>query len=205
MEKIKLIFFDVETNGLKGSSVLSISAMKVEYNLEKDEMFKTGEFDRFYFRDLGEKINYGAISVNGLTDEEIEIRRSKSNVEYAKTFKEDIQSFVDFCDGATHFIAHNIRFDRSFIPFMLPVQFDTMIENISMVKIPNETYGGYKWPKLNECAKFYNVPLEDSELHQSMYDVLIMARIFYKMTKNTFTKGRIIEFIKDNISTKFEG
>ena len=36
----KLIFFDVETNGLRGSSVLSMSAMKVSINLETLEMLK---------------------------------------------------------------------------------------------------------------------------------------------------------------------
>ena len=83
MDKVKLIFFDVETNGLKGSSVLSISAMKILYDPTTNEMFKMGEYDRFYYRNEGEEINYGAISVNGLNDEEIAIRRSKSDI---KTF-----------------------------------------------------------------------------------------------------------------------
>ena len=82
--------------------------MKILYDPTTNEMFKTGEYDRFYYRNEGEEINYGAISVNGLNDEEIAIRRSKSDINYARTFKEDIQSFVDFCDGARHFIAHNI-------------------------------------------------------------------------------------------------
>ena len=75
----KLIFFDVETNGLRGSSVLSMSAMKVSMNLETLEMLKVGEFNRFYYRNKGEEINEGAIRVNGLTDEEIGIRRSMSS------------------------------------------------------------------------------------------------------------------------------
>lgn len=40
MENIKLIFFDVETNGLQGSSVLSISAMKLEYIVEKKMLLR---------------------------------------------------------------------------------------------------------------------------------------------------------------------
>ena len=203
MDKVKLIFFDVETNGLKGSSVLSISAMKILYDPTTNEMFKMGEYDRFYYRNEGEEINYGAISVNGLNDEEIAIRRSKSDINYARTFKEDIQSFVDFCDGARHFIAHNIKFDRSFIPFILPVQFDTMIENIDIVKIPSENYLGYKWPKLNECARHYNVPLDYYELHQSIYYFIIIVRVFYKMTKNEITKKRILEFVCNDVDTKF--
>ncbi|WP_067143316.1 3'-5' exonuclease [Oceanivirga salmonicida] len=198
----KLIFFDVETNGLKGTSVLSISAMKASYNTETDEMLKLGEYDRFYFRNDGEQINEKAIIVNGLTDEEIEIRRSKSDIKYARTFEEDIQSFYDFCDGADHFIAHNIRFDRDFIPFKLECQFDTMLENMNILKIPGK-YNSYKWPTLNECAEFYNVEVDENELHQSIYDVLTMARIFFKMRKNTLAKSRIKEYVIENKGTRF--
>ena len=123
----KLIFFDVETNGLRGSSVLSMSAMKVSINLETLEMLKVGEFNRFYYRNKGEEINEGAIRVNGLTDEEIGIRRSMSSEVYPKTFLEDLPSFVEFCQGCDHYIAHNIRFDRDFLPFKLKYQFDTCL------------------------------------------------------------------------------
>ena len=42
MNKIdrNIIFFDVETNGFQGSSVLSMSAIKVNYNSEKSEIEK---------------------------------------------------------------------------------------------------------------------------------------------------------------------
>lgn len=196
----KLIFFDVETNGLRGSSVLSMSAMEVSINLETLEMLKVGEFNRFYYRNKGEEINEGAIRVNGLTDEEIGIRRSMSSEVYPKTFLEDLPSFVEFCQGCDHYIAHNIRFDRDFLPFKLKYQFDTMLENIDIVKIMG--LNGYKWPKLIECANYYKVPLEEEKLHNSMYDVETMAKVFFRMRKHSIAKSRIKRFIVDNISTR---
>ena len=66
-----IIFFDVETNGKIGSSVLSISAIKVNYNFEKNEWTKVSEYNRFYFRNEVEPIDFGAVNFNGMTDEGI--------------------------------------------------------------------------------------------------------------------------------------
>ncbi|CAM3080359.1 3'-5' exonuclease [Streptobacillus felis] len=200
----KVIFFDVETNGVNATnSVLSISAMKITYNTEDNKMIKLDEFDRFYFRNEGEEPNFDALKINGLFDELIEKKREESNEKYPRTFKEDIDNFYNFCDNAEHYVAHNIRFDRQFIPFNLKYQFDTMIENIEIVKILNNTQEYYKWPKLMECAKFYNIPLDEKELHNSMYDVLIMARVMYKMLKYPEGQKKVRRFLVDNISTKF--
>ncbi len=189
-----IIFFDVETNGKIGSSVLSISAIKVNYNFDTDKWIKISEYDRFYFRNEGEPIDFGAINVHGLTDEMITEKRQ--GVNYPATFKEDMDDFFLYCQDTSHFVAHNIRFDRSFISFPLKNQFDTMMENVDIVKAGiNENYGTYKWPKLIECAKFYNVPMEEEQLHESLYDVLITFRIFYKMTKNPFGKPKIFNFL----------
>ncbi len=189
-----IIFFDVETNGKIGSSVLSISAIKVNYNFDTDKWIKISEYDRFYFRNEGEPIDFGAINVHGLTDEMITEKRQ--GVNYPATFKEDMDNFFLYCQDTSHFVAHNIRFDRSFISFPLKNQFDTMMENVDIVKAGiNENYGTYKWPKLIECAKFYNVPMEEEQLHESLYDVLITFRIFYKMTKNPFGKPKIFNFL----------
>ena len=189
-----IIFFDVETNGKIGSSVLSISAIKVNYNFDTDKWIKISEYDRFYFRNEGEPIDFGAINVHGLTDEMLTEKRQ--GVDYPATFKEDMDDFFLYCQDTSHFVAHNIRFDRSFISFPLKNQFDTMMENVDIVKAGiNENYGTYKWPKLVECAKFYNVPMEEEQLHESLYDVLITFRIFYKMTKNPFGKPKIFNFL----------
>ncbi len=189
-----IIFFDVETNGKIGSSVLSISAIKVNYNFEKNEWTKVSEYNRFYFRNKGEPIDFGAVNVHGLTDEVISSKRQ--DIDYPSTFKEDVDAFFLYCQDTDHFVAHNIKFDRSFIPFPLKNQFDTMMENIDIVKAGiNPSYGTYKWPKLMECAEFYNVPMIEEQLHESLYDVLITFRVFYKMTKNPFGKPRVEKFL----------
>ena len=193
-----IIFFDVETNGFKGSSVLSMSAIKVNYDFEKSEWSKVSEFNRFYFREEDEEMNEGAINVNGLTDEVIAFERKKLKDkigEYPLTFKSDMDNFFMFCQDTDHFVAHNISFDRSFVDFSLKNQFDTMKENIDILKIENNC-GNYKWPKLIECAKYYKVPFEENQFHGSYYDVLIMFRIFYKMTKNEISKNRIFDFLE---------
>lgn len=197
----KIIFFDVETNGVNETdSVLSMSALKASFDTETFKFEKIDVFDRFYFRNIGEEINYDAIKVNGLTDDEIEKRRNGAT--YPRTFKEDLNNFFDFCEGSKHFIAHNIRFDRKFLPFKLEYQFDSMLENVNILKIPsNNNFSQYKWPKLSECADFYGIDLDENELHNSMYDVLIMARVIFKMSKNSNTKQIIKRFFVDNIST----
>lgn len=199
----KVIFFDFETNGVnEDNSVLSLSAMKISYNTETNEMIELGKFNRFYYRNKGEAPNLDAIKVNGLSDDVITQIRKEQNANYPITFREDIESFYEFCDGALHFVAHNIAFDRKFLPFKLEYQFDTMKENIYIVKIPSNNFSGYKWPKLMECANYYNVPLEESKLHGSMYDVEIMARVFYRMSRRRETYGIIRRFLVDNISTR---
>ena len=54
---ISLIIFDTETNGLTADcSVLSISAVKVFYDLEKKIFLKDFEtYDRYYYIKEGEK------------------------------------------------------------------------------------------------------------------------------------------------------
>ena len=190
-----IIFFDVETNGKIGSSVLSISAIKVNYDFENDKWTKLSEYNRFYFRSEEEPIDFGAINVHGLTDDVITEKRKGKN--YPLTFKEDFNSLFRYFHDTNHFVAHNIKFDRSFIPFPLKNQFDTMMENIDIVKAGiNENYGTYKWPKLMECARFYNIPMEETRLHESFYDVIITFRVFYKMIKNPLGKTKIFNFLE---------
>lgn len=192
---MKIIFFDTETNGFKGTSVLSISAIKVDYDEKTNTFKKDGEFNRFYFRNEGEEVNEEAVSINGLTDEVIRKEREKLGFEYPETFKEDMSNFNEFCKDTEHYVAHNIKFDRDFIDFPLKNQFDTMLANVDVLKLPGKFDDSYKWPRLSECAKHYKVPIVESDLHGSYYDVLVMFRVFYKMSADPRTKNDIMDFM----------
>lgn len=188
----KIVFFDTETNGFNSTdSVLSISAVTLYYNEEDNKLYKGEVYNRFYYVNEGERINDSAIAVNGLTPDEIAKRRGNEN--YPLYFKDDVISFYNFCLGADHFVAHNIDFDRKFIPFLLKHQFDTMIENVEILKLPGTSYK-YKFPKLMECAKFYNIPIEEERLHESLYDVILTSRVFYVMHQKMHSN--LMKFLK---------
>lgn len=187
----EIIIFDLETNGIKDCSVLSISAIKLEVDIENLNVREIGKFDRYYYRNPSEKINFGAIRVNGLTDENISILRKDRN--YSKYFKEDYD-FEDFCDGVKHFVAHNISFDSQFLNIPYMRKFCTMNENVENLKIEGK-YGKYKWPKLNETAKYYGIEVDELSTHRSDYDTYLCKEIFVKMLKDNNYNSKILEFL----------
>ena len=187
----EIIIFDLETNGIKDCSVLSISAIKLEVDIENLNVREIGKFDRYYYRNPGEKINFGAIKVNGLTDENISILRKDKN--YSKYFEEDYD-FEDFCDGVKHFVAHNISFDSQFLKIPYMRKFCTMNENVENLKIEGK-YGKYKWPKLNETAKYYGIEVDELSTHRSDYDTYLCKEIFVKMLKDNNYNSKILEFL----------
>lgn len=187
----EIIIFDLETNGIRDCSVLSISAIKLEVDIENLNVREIGKFDRYYYRNPGEKINFGAIRVNGLTDENISILRKDKN--YSKYFQEDYD-FEDFCDGVKHFVAHNISFDSQFLKIPYMRKFCTMNENVENLKIEGK-YGKYKWPKLNETAKYYGIEVDELSTHRSDYDTYLCKEIFVKMLKDNNYNRKILEFL----------
>ena len=71
-----------------------------------------------------------------------------------------------------------------------------MLANVNVLKLPGKYEDSYKWPKLSECAEHYKVPVKENELHGSYYDVLVMFRVFYQMTKHPETKDKVFQFMK---------
>lgn len=192
--KREFIVFDTETNGTSNCSVISVAFIKLQYNFELNKLEKISDYYRFYYREPQESPNYGALKVNGLYDEVIKEKRISAD--YPLYFKDDIENLKKFIGNCKHFIAHNISFDRNFIPFKLKYQFCTMNENIDIVKISKGN--GYKWPKLLELAEFYQVPYDNEKLHDSYYDTLILARIVYKMFKNNKGREKLFYFLSKN-------
>ena len=126
-----------------------------------------------------------------MTDENISILRKDRN--YSKYFDEDYD-FEDFCSGITHFVAHNISFDSQFLNIPYMRKFCTMNENINNVKIEGK-YGKYKWPKLNETAKFYGIEVDEFCTNRSDYDTYLCKEIFVRMLKDSNYNKKILEFL----------
>ena len=177
--KTRIIIFDVETNGLSGFySVLSCSAIKYDFGPNTYEMTEIDRFNRYYYP--VEQFDTQAIDVNGLTREVITAKRGDSV--YPDHFCMD-SAFETFCSDTERFVAHNISFDMQFIPLMEEKKkFCTMMTNTDIVCVyfmaqKNE----WKWPKLSETAIHYGIPFNENDLHNSMCDTEITAKIFLKM------------------------
>jgi DNA polymerase-3 subunit epsilon len=193
-----VIFFDTETNGMSPrSSVLSISAIKRVFRGTKECMTAVHEssFERFYFRAEGEPPGEGAIRVNGLTDEVIARRRKGAS--YPRHFLDDVDAFLEFCADAGHFAAHNIAFDRRFLPFPLKHVFCTMEVNTKIVGLVRKD-GQPKFPSLAETARFYKLDLSPERLHTSSYDTFLVAEIFNKMLLYEPARKKALRFLVKN-------
>ena len=203
MEKT-VLFFDTETNGFQGSSVLSFSGYKVIFKLNDGKVsYKILEkIDRYYYPK--EEYNDGAIKVNGLNESTITSRRKDAT--YPKYFKSD-NYIEELCKGVDKFVAHNIKFDESFMPIKIKndSKFCTMLANTNVLKLEhkNPTYirngraygNSYKWPKLEECVKYYGIESNSEMLHNSLYDVEMLFKVFMKMAQSDLFYDKIYKFI----------
>ena len=191
-----VIFFDTETNGLTSQySVLSISAIKAVFSGTKAAVSDAvvGRYERFYYRKPGESLSAGALKVNGLTDGVIAEKRGGEA--YTRYFHEDIEAFRAFCGEVHHFAAHNIAFDRQFIPFPLPNVFCTMRENKRVINLPRKT-GGIKFPSLSETAGFYGIDVHTAQLHGSTYDTHLVYLVFKKMLATSEAQKKAWRFLE---------
>lgn len=180
MKKIKkiIVVFDTETNGLSyESSVLSISAKKIEVDTELKNMKEIDNYNRFYFINENEEESEKALQINGLTKDVLTVKRN--GCKYPKYYKEDKKSFENFCKNVDLIIAHNYDFDSKFIEFKIK-SYCTMKDKSSLYLEKNNTT---KWIKLKDLAEFFNVELNENNLHGSEYDVLTLSRVLFRMLK----------------------
>ncbi|MDR1095237.1 MAG: 3'-5' exonuclease [Spirochaetaceae bacterium] len=194
-----VVFFDTETNGLNAEcSVLSISAIKAAIDNKSAGSAihnpAVERYERFYFRAPGEPFGAGAVRVNGLTDAVIAEKRG--DAAYPRHFREDTEAFRAFCGIARHFVAHNIAFDRQYIPFSLPNTFCTMTENKKVLKLRRKT-GEIKFPSLKETALFYGIAPDSAKLHTSAYDTDLVYAIFIKMLESPKTRKKARKFLEN--------
>lgn len=157
------VVIDFETNGFIGTSVLSAAGIMITVDWDRKSIDIADTFVRHYYP--VEKWNRHAQEVNGLSA--AEIKNLRGGCDYPRYFKDD-PGFIEFCNNANFAVAHNARFDSSFMPLQLP-WICTM--NIC---------GG----KLVDAAKSRGIEVKQSELHQALYDANICLRLFEHVLVN---------------------
>ncbi len=181
--------FDTETNGLGNCSVLSISFIICS------ESKVINEQTRYYY--ANEPYNYHATKVHGLTKDVIEDKRN--NCDYPKYFKDDHDWLIDIIDEfeVDNFIAHNINFDKKFLPEIIKEKIESKIYSIFCTMRENSKYvgikkgKGYKSPKLSEACKAYGLEFSEDKAHASDYDTLKAYELFDATIKNRL-EGKIM-------------
>ena len=170
-----IVFFDFETNGLKDCSVLSATALCV--NFCEGKFIIDSLFNRFYFPREG--YNEEAIAINKLSESRIEELRSDAS--YPRYFDED-EEWEQLCCWGNLFVAHNIAFDRRFMRHEPGQTFCTMLANAPILQLGRHYWSGeWKWPKLQKTAEYYQIPIQKSLLHYGFYDAWLCFIVFREM------------------------
>lgn len=157
------VVIDFETNGFSGSSVLSAAAIKVFADWEKGTVEKIQTFTRHYHPI--EKWNRYAQAVNKLSPAKIDNLRDGAT--YPINFRDD-HSLYEFANDVNFAVAHNASFDSRFIN--LPVPWICTMKHC----------GG----KLADAAYSRGIAVDESFLHQALYDTEICLALFEYLLKN---------------------
>lgn len=117
--------------------------------------------------------------------------------EYGTHLITGVEFFLDMVNNADILVAHNARFDITVMrratlvyseltgqtyrdPFEGKTMICTMLASIDLVKAPPKRNGQWKWPKLEECVRFFfNETLEGA--HDALVDVRATGRVYYEL------------------------
>ena len=201
---MNIAVFDLETNGMTGSSVLSASSIV----FDSSGGALLGLFNRFYIPQE-QYINPYAAKIHGLTIERLLALRE--HCEAPCYFLEDWPNLIEFWESwnVTGIAVHNLSFDVSFLPEIAQSVFRWWCSMRGLTvycqipkrpgnsKIGTETF---KWPKLGEASDIIcNGPkslappentkqIEDSVgegiAHVSLYDCFELYRVVCRIAKH---------------------
>lgn len=187
---MKILIFDTETGGVNAyaNDILQLSYQIIDYDTQR--VLKN--VDRFFpWPEDKTRITWGAIQVNGLTEEYLATKDLSDRREAMEEFYEDM-------DNCELIVAHNGEFDKKFIIATAQREglrrfdgwkpmIDTMKTTTDLCRIPKRNGGfGFKWPKLIELAEFLNIETDDINLHDSSADVELTKRCFLYLLEKKF-------------------
>ena len=187
---MKILIFDTETGGLNPyrNDILQLSFQVIDGGT-----FNTLLESNYYFPwpEDRSRVEWGAIQVNGLTEEFLATQDLYDRYEVLNFFIDELIE-CDLC------VAHNGEFDKNFInatarqegiyPFEWPPMIDTMKTTTNLCQLPARGGRcGYKWPKLIELAECLRIKTDDINLHDSSADVELTKRcVLYLLEKKFY-------------------
>lgn len=186
---MNILIFDTETGGVNcyANDILQLSYQVIDsrsFNVIK-------EVNHFFpWPEDKSRVQWGAIQVNGLTEEYLATKDLSDRHEALNEFIDDLLD-CEVC------VAHNGDFDKNFINataqregiyrFNWPMMIDTMKTTTELCRLPARGGRcGYKWPKLIELAECLRIKTDDINLHDSSADVELTKRCFLYLLERKF-------------------
>jgi DNA polymerase-3 subunit epsilon len=206
---MNIAVFDLETNGMMGSSVLSASSIVFD-----DQGVVLDVFNRFYLP--LERPNIYAVRIHGLTPERLLALRK--HIPAPSYFIEDLPDLLDFWEAldVEGVVVHNLAFDTSFLPeiaqsaFLWWCSMKGLTAYCAIPKRSNAT-GAFKWPKLGEVTRVVcdgpnaltppkatedaENEVEDGVSHVSLFDCFELYRVVSRIAKHHGDLLRFAPFV----------
>ena len=177
------VVFDIETTGFNPGTdaITEIAAVKVQNGTA------IGEFSTFVNpeRSIPKEVQ----ELTHITPE---------MVKEAPKIEEALKAFLDFSKDCV-IVAHNARFDTSFINYFADrCEYEKPKYIIDTLAISREMFEGYENHKLGTIAANLNIELENA--HRAINDARATAKVFIKMCEIVASKNMKIQ---DYVQTEF--
>lgn len=186
---MNILIFDTETGGIscQYNDILQLSYQVIDSKTHR----VIREVNHFFpWPEDKSRVQWGAIQVNGLTEEYLATKKLSDR-------HDAINEFIDDLIDCEVCVAHNGDFDKKFINataeregiyrFRWPMMIDTMKTTTQLCRIPcSNGRSGYKWPKLIELAECLHIKTDDINLHDSSADVELTKRCFLYLLEHKF-------------------
>ena len=186
---MNILIFDTETGGV---NCYANDILQLSYQVIDSRSFNvTKEVNHFFpWPEDKSRVQWGAIQVNGLTEEYLATKDLSDRHDALNEFIDDLLD-CEVC------VAHNGDFDKNFINataqregiyrFNWPMMIDTMKTTTELCRLPARGgCCGYKWPKLIELAECLRIKTDDIYLHDSSADVELTKRCFLYLLERKF-------------------
>ena len=208
---MSILFIDVETSGLPQQETKPDGRRRF-YSYKQLDKYDTSRIVQFSF--LRYKKNGTMISMNDyiIKPDDFIISQKSIDIHHItqeKALREGIELskvmdiFEEELDKSKVLVMHNVWFDKTVLlseayrmqrfglinKMFNHRYYDTMRETKGLCKLPSQYYDGYKLPKLIELHDhLFTERFNPNIMHNSLNDVKITAKCFFKLLKIGFMK-----------------